>query len=684
MEYRKLSFSEHFEVEFMKSAVSPQIKVKDLRYQTTRTSEIIGINLSNFYRLMLLPEMIIRRFFQFHEPTLRLSYIGLSGGGNKASSPLKKEAKISQKELTRRPTLHLSELTRMPSRTPTIKEEEVEIELIDYQFNEIYSERPTKKTQNHHERNLRKAVKIAELISLSMASDSVDMSLIRKLAKISPYACSIPQAISEKLLINLNSNNFWALPQDRHKRSSIVTIIRRCLMAGIMKNPKRPLFDQDTINQYMKILNIVNDRLSICSDYPELCMEIEVTVIIRLISRAVDTIRWWSKVIHECRGIAQVVVGLKKGDPGPLLATILSYCNRIARVVKGSFIELMNDIEVLEEMIDISNVECKDQLQEYLAKRFEEISEMGWEQVHILLNYAVHSIENDKLDFSFIKEVVKFKELMNHKSWEIREGCATSLRELRGNENPEISKWAEKMTFKMIENENGRYDKCRGVANILMLAPIEPIELSIIGSREAISNIRGNETVIGRESEIAVIAFTLSCKNILTVVGKGGIGKTSIAIGYSQRYKNLYGIMHQINCETDESMKNGMVQLAQILGLQNNIQELLFDELIRELNAYQKLMLIILDKVGSNSEIHNIYVTNQNVKFLATRRSQQNEKTMLIRPLSTEDSKRILQEKISSSEEIEEFDELAELLEGWPLALVQSDFDGKFHHKAIY
>ena len=332
----------------------------------------------------------------------------------------------------------------------------------------------------------------------------------------------------------------------------------------------------------------------------------------------------------------------------------------------------MSDIEVLEQIIEISNVECKDQLQEFLVNQFTKVSKMEWEQVHIVLNYAVYSIESNRLEFSFIKEVVKFRGLMNHKNWEIREGCATSLRQLRGNENPEINKWAEKMTFQMIENENKRHLKDRWVLNILMLAPIEAIEVSNIGVHEVISNIQENETVIGRESEIAVIAFTLNDINMLMLVGKGGIGKTSIAIEYSQRYKNLYSIMHQINCETDESMKNGMVELARALGLQNNIQELLFDGLRRKLNAYQYLMLIILDKVGSHSEIHNIYVTNKNVKFLATSRSDQSKKKMLIGPLSREDSKRILQENISSPEKIEEFDKLAEVLEGWPLALVQS------------
>lgn len=661
---------EDYLIEFIELNRLPQAKVKDLRHQTTKTSVILGITHRSFSRLMLMPETFTRRYFQLHEPTLTLSYIGLSGGGSCVSSSKGKVIKTNHKRPIRTHTFHLDDSESV--RSQIVLEQDEDTAVRDYYSNEISSQDLTKRNAKIHETNYKKAVKIAECISVSMDSGCVNMTLVRKLAKMSPYTCSNPNAISEILLVNLNSNSFWALSGDRHKRCAIATIIRRWLMVGIMKNPERVFFTEASSQRHLKILENVNDRFSQYLDDPELCMEIEVAVIIRLVSRAEDTITWWSNFVNELTDIAQGLIGLKNVNPVPLVATIFSYCNRAARVLNRSSIGLMNDLELLEQMFEISNVECKDQLQEYLANRFAKVSEMEWEQVHILLNYVVHSIERNKLEFSFITEVVKFQELMNHESWEIREGCATSLRQLQGNPNLEINTWARKITSKMIENEKKRDDKDRGLINILMLSPIESIEVSDIEFNEPISNIHGNEIVIGRDIMIGAINLIFSEVNILTLAGIGGIGKTSIALEYSQRCKNLYSIVHQINCETNESMKNGMCQLAKKLGLYNDIQEFLFNKLIRKLKAYQHSMLIILDNVGLHTPIYNIYVTNPRVKFLATSRSQKTQKTLLISPLSPEDSRKILQEKFYLPGEIEELDKLAKMLEGWPLALVQS------------
>ena len=645
MEYRKIPYNEYFEIELIKSAIIPQVKVKDLRSQASRTSAIIGINMISFSRLILLPEILIRRYFQLHVPTLSLSYIGLRGGGNTSSSKVSK-ARSTQRKNTRRMTI---------------------INTISSSLRQSYEEIAAEENVEQLKKNLYKAVRIATQISEFIASSRVDMPLIMKLAKISPYTCSNPQEISKILLDNFNSNLFWALYLDRDKRSLIATIIRRFLMAGIIKDPRRTLFGDSQADIYLKMLDIVNNRLSINSDDPELWLEIEVKVIIRLLSRPIDIIHWWTNVVNECPGIMQAVIGRKYVGIGPLV-TIFNHCNKVDRVLNDSYAELISDIEVLEQTIQISNTDCIDHLQGYLKKLYAEISKMKWEQVHILLKYTVDSIKNGKLEFIFIPQEC-FDTLMNHKNWKIREGCAESLRTLRGNSNAEIKLWAEMLTTQMIKKENKSSYKNQGVRKLLMLAPAEVLNAE---SREVISNVYERETIVGRDNEICVIAYMLHQDNIITLIGKVGIGKTSIAIKYSQIYKNKYSITHQIDCGTDKSMKSGMRILAYTLGLENDIEESLFSELRRELNEYQDSMLIILDNITNYDDINCIYVKNPKVHFLATSRLQENQTTMVIWPLSIADSKKILQEKIISFGEREEFGELAGILEGWPLALVES------------
>lgn len=648
-------------IEFSLSAGLPQATVTNLKKKTTKTSDILGIDPRHFANLIQMPKASISRFFHLDESTLSLAYTGLSGGGGCTSLPKNPEAMQPQPKC--KPTSHPKDSESIISLAVSNQAEE------SAEDNDIHNLILPEIIKNKQKKNQKNAVDIAKHICKTIALGTIDELSIRKLAKVLPSTCYIPQAISEKLLDTIDANNLWAKIEDKHIRLAIAKIIRRFLMPEFLKTKGRAFFSRDSTDKYLKVLDQVNNRLAKNSD-PELGMEIEVVMIIRLIARAVDTIGKPTKVVDILSVIIRGVAGLLKGNPGPLLESAVNYIERVKKYCKGKFIELIKEIGDLEIDIEAPTVNRKECLETFLTKKFEKISSSKWERIHILLNYTVDSIENKILDFSFLFNGAKFNTWMAHKDWRIREGCATCLRQLRGSEDTIIRKSATEMNLQMTQQENSRGYRNKRVEKVLKLGGIESIKFSNIRSKTPISDKYLNMK-IERQNVVDEIYVAYSGRNFVMLNGRKGIGKTYTANDYFKQYGNLYSHTHKIDCETNKSFSKGMIKIVKSLKLQSNTKLSVANLLRSALHKCEFSMIIFLDGVRSDTPISDIYVRNLKVKYLATSRSQKVQKTLLIRPLSMENSMRILQKELSQND-TEGLDKLAEMAKGLPLRLVES------------
>ena len=635
-----------------------------------------------------------------HPKSPKLAYVGLKGGGScgskhprldKDQETAKAKAKVNeandkvQDVIKISPKLNQLKVSPMTGSMDKAKDEEL---AEDEKVKELYKtfEEEWQSENERLEANQCKAVELAKSLSKAMLHGTLDRSLLSKLSRISPYQCSVPQAIAELLLINLNQNAFWAGPQYVDDRAAISGIIRRFLMVQIMKYPRRALFTKQSVMDYLKILEGVKDRISVNEEQPEMCAQLEITAIIRIISNCKSTYTWWKFIVCQCSDIVMIAVSLRKFNPGPLINKICEFYSNVTRKSRGSYLDFMMELDVLEKGMRHFDEDNQDSIEDnkvsietFLLHKINDLETMTWEEVHVLLEFIAKWIvyHMSNLDFA-MKIISSLEELSSHQEWKIREKCATVIRYLRGSDTEEIKTRAYEFHKKMKLTEFCRLDPHTGVLNTLNLVPLKPPHVEEIKqireNRPRIkTNIHGIKVMVGREQEFNRIDEHFKEANLVALVGQGGIGKTTLALKYGQESMHCYTIVHEINCESEHSLNIGMGSLARALGLKCEKSEELLESLRTELNTLEESILIILDNALNQDQIFNFYTNNQKVKFLVCSRSMEWDCPIIhLLQLSVEASVKLLENKLGKNTSTTDLRALADILGHWPLALEQT------------
>ena len=109
--------------------------------------------------------------------------------------------------------------------------------------------------------NQRAAVEIAKGLSRAMQHGTVETSKISDLKRINPYACSDPLAIAQLLLENLNTQALWNYYQYSDERACITKLIRRYLLAYLLRKRKKAGFNKEFIDDVHRILDPVMETI---------------------------------------------------------------------------------------------------------------------------------------------------------------------------------------------------------------------------------------------------------------------------------------------------------------------------------------------------------------------------------------------------------------------------------------
>ena len=186
------------------------------------------------------------------------------------------------------------------------------------------------------------------------------------------------------------------------------------------------------------------------------------------------------------------------------------------------------------------------------------------------------------------------------------------------------------------------------------------------------TNIYEENLLIGRENEIDTIGKYLVDHNIVVLTGRGGIGKTSVAVKYYQAKKSLFKIAWQINSESQDTLLLDLSTLGGVLGIETEKKPQFLNKLRVKLDEFQDSILIIFDNAKNQSQIDKYLTKNPKVKYIVTSRSEEWSEKILIKQLNIEDSINLLQTRIGDSHNKEEIKELIEKVEGWPIAILAS------------
>ena len=108
-------------------------------------------------------------------------------------------------------------------------------------------------------------------------------------------------------------------------------------------------------------------------------------------------------------------------------------------------------------------------------------------------------------------------------------------------------------------------------------------------------NIYNTKHIIGRESELNQIHNYFLEDNLLALIGKSGIGKTSVAIKYAQEYVSSYKYIWRINSKSTGTLLLDFALLANEIGLISINPEDIIMELSAKLKPPNDFMLFIFD-----------------------------------------------------------------------------------------
>ena len=269
---RSVLLMNHFEVRFSQAGEGLHCEVTVPHQGTKSTSSVIGLGLKDFSRHASSPEHLFRRFLQIDTKTLRVAYTGgLKAGGSCCSSAIPAEIP----------------LPKHTQQSENAQKTDDSAQNLEYE-------------QAHAE-------SVAKNVSSPMNFGTMEIGRLNNLKKICPYSCPLPQKIAKILLENCKDNEFWTSLLYLDDRSAISQILRRYLMAGIMKSPEAEDFDKNLIASVKKNLDEIRKRMELGMDYPELGTVIELTAVITLVSQRQSIASRWDLLIKSCPDISYAI-----------------------------------------------------------------------------------------------------------------------------------------------------------------------------------------------------------------------------------------------------------------------------------------------------------------------------------------------------------------------------------------
>ncbi|OMJ71155.1 hypothetical protein SteCoe_30721 [Stentor coeruleus] len=523
---------------------------------------------------------------------------------------------------------------------------------------------------NELKENQEKAIELANSISESMGEMTIEMNKVSTLGKLNPYNCFSPYSIAIKLLENFDAIQCWSQYEYSEERAAITLIARKFLMAFFIKKEEVKFLSKTEKNEIMakfdRIIRIIELNQN---KTPELCTLVEIQIMKNLLDKVNDTKKWWQTVLVKSKDILAVAMNFDIFNPTQNLRKSIEYFRKINNQIQGNFYRYAFQFEIIEKHVNIE-VDLTDQFQDLLIKEFEKTNKMKWEEVHILLEFFENCAKQGWASEEFILSVLKshIYKLSENIAWEIRGGVVNVLRSLGGHWNKEISQESKKIREAMRSNEKDV--RVKKILNLSWKSVVKTVNENIANPSFLSNKKDSTDSIIGREDIIKEINSKLKVKNILTITGKGGIGKTSVSLKYSDDYKNDYQIIWVVN---GDNIPLHLACLAIKLGIQNDNDTLETFKTKLSSKEFKQSMLLIFDDLEENNQLNEYYVRNENIKYLITSRSTGWEEYLELGPLSGTYSEDLLSLRLTEQNESEEnVKALSQRIGGHALGLRQS------------
>ena len=620
-----------FEVKFSQAGESLQCDVNVPNKGTKITSLVIGLSLKDFLRHASSPDYLFCRFLQMDKKTLRVAYTGgLKAGGSCCSS--------------------------RPTEIPLAKNPQ---ESLDTNDNPVLAKRlkDEKKSPNH----------IAKSVANPMSFGTMDNQSLHKLKNLCPYNCHMPQNIIKLLLESCKDNEFWTSVLYLDDRSFITQIIRRHLLVSIMKYPDAEDFDKNTIAGAKKNLEEIRKRVELSMDYPELGTVIDLTTIINLLSERKYIASRWKLLTNACPALECVINGPRRVITPSIISSVFNYYSTLPP--HAPCIDLVLELEIMETLIKASNEECREIIEAFIAQVPVSLPTLAWEQMHLLLDLVTACITYGKVATHFALHILNtLEQLASHETWQIRQKCASALRLLRNNQDQEVRAKAQKIHHSMRSEEiiNGH----QGILNILRFMPLKIDEK--YQQKECIHNLDNTRRIVGRKNEMRELENIFKSRNLVALVGEGGIGKSSVATKYAQEMQFSCKIVWQINSESKCTLLQGLTCLAEKLGVEMENNKDALKEMMAKLSTFKDPMLIVFDNCANQAQINQYCVENPRIKYMVTSRSNEWDTIMQIKQFSPDESLAYLQSLVRNFNEKEQMRILVQKLKHSPLLILQS------------
>lgn len=200
------------------------------------------------------------------------------------------------------------------------------------------------------------------------------------------------------------------------------------------------------------------------------------------------------------------------------------------------------------------------------------------------------------------------------------------------------------------------------------------------------NTIKSNKYFVGREAEMQMIKDLLAKNDRAILVGGGGIGKTQIAKAYLLKHLKDYDILWWIDAE--KSVKKQLINLSREINekCSSEHEEPIFISTDQEDESIKSLMeklqntnikwLIVLDNVKNITDAsYLINIKNKNHKghwIVTTRDSNASNNVINVNKFKRTESLNFLSQLENSEHNKQEINQLAEMLEDYPLALAQA------------
>ena len=221
----------------------------------------------------------------------------------------------------------------------------------------------------------------------------------------------------------------------------------------------------------------------------------------------------------------------------------------------------------------------------------------------------------------------------------------------------------------------GRAPGASGEASARPRTPGDPPPICSLGGHKK------NLSFVGREDDLGAIeaAARSGGRALVTqaIVGYGGMGKTQLAVAYAHRNADYYDLIWWIRCEERSLLVDDYVRLARAVGVQSP-EELSDGDLVRQTTEALRLRnrwLLIFDNVPTRESVYAFLPEMGRGHVILTSRKQYGWRELAepieLRKLPLEPSVELLH-RISGDPDPGAATELAALLDGYPLALVQA------------